>query len=334
MNYQKSLSQGFQYLCRVALSVTLLVGLLACSDNETEVKDAVSVPQMRLSIDLWPGYYPAVIAKEKGWFKEQGLDLILDIPGNTDKMLAQFTAGTIDAVAVAFGDAVLVTRQKKDVAVILITDESAGGDAVLSKDPEILKHLKGKTIGTNLGGGGELLIRTMLQMHGTSAAEVNLINVDASKIPTLLESGKLDLGHTWNPYVGQAIDAGAQVVFSSKDTPGLIPDTVAISSSFGKTNPESVKTFLGVWFKAQQWWLDNFDEGNQLIASATNQSVKDISLDGIKLLDREQNIASYDDLTAEQGLPYVLKLYNRFYTRSGVLRESAPETILTSEFLK
>ena len=334
MIYQPRLIYGFQYLWRIILSVTFLVSLVACSDIETEVKEDTSMPEMRLSIDLWPGYYPAVIAYEKGWFKEQGLNLILAIPGNTDKMLAQFTAGSIDAVAVAFGDAVLVTRQKKDVSVILVTDESAGGDAVLATDPDILNDLKGKTIGTNLGGFGELLIRTMLKVHNTPLSDVNLINVDASQVPSMLALGNLDVGHTWNPYVGQAAEVGAQVVFSSKDTPGLIPDTVAISASYGQKNPDAVRIFLDVWFKAQSWWLDNFEEGNQLIAKATSQSVADISLDGIKLLNREQNIASFEDQFSAEGLPNVLKVYNSFYTRSGVLREPAPETILASEFLK
>jgi len=228
----------------------------------------------------------------------------------------------------------LVTRQKKDVSVILVTDESAGGDAVLATDPDILKDLKGKTIGTNLGGFGELLIRTMLKVHNTPLSDVNLINVDASQVPSMLALGNLDVGHTWNPYVGQAIDVGAQVVFSSKDTPGLIPDTVAISASYGQKNPEAVRIFLDVWFKAQSWWLDNFEEGNQLIAKATSQSVAEISLDGIKLLNREQNISSFEDQFSAEGLPNVLKVYNSFYSRSGVLREPAPETILASEFLK
>ncbi|MFC3151223.1 ABC transporter substrate-binding protein [Litoribrevibacter euphylliae] len=311
--------------------------LIGCSKEEPVSSD--SAPQdasysMRLSIDLWPGYYPAIIAKEKGWFKDAGLNLKLDLPGNTDKMLALFSAGSIDAVAVAFGDAILVTRQMPDIAVILVTDESAGGDAVLSMNKEVLSDLKGKRIGTNLGGFGELLIRRMLDLQGVKVNEVNLVNVDASKVPDLLDSGGLDVGHTWSPYVGQAIEKGANIIFSSADTPGLIPDTVAVSGEFRRSKPEAVKIFLDVWFKAQNWWLTHYQEGNQLIAEATGQRVTSITLEGIRLLDREANVATFNDATSEQGLPNVLKTYNEFYARAGVIRTPAAPSILASEFLQ
>ncbi|WP_284378705.1 ABC transporter substrate-binding protein [Litoribrevibacter albus] len=333
----------------VLVVFSLLISLLsACSKpaKEESLKGSSSIPsdssqsadralpKMRLSIDLWPGYYPAVIADQKGWFKEEGLDLVLNMPGNTDKMLARFSAGTIDAIAVAFGDAILVSSQMSDLSVILVTDESAGGDAVLAMDSQVMNNLKGKRIGTNLGGFGELLIRKLLQHHNMSAQDVNLVNVDASKVPHLLSSGKLDLGHTWNPYVGLAKEQGAQVVFSSADTPGLIPDIIAISGEFRRTHPEAVKIFLKVWFKAQQWWLDHFIEGNLLIAESTGQRPENISLDGIRLMSREDNLASFHDSTTEHGLPQVLKSYNDFYIRSGVIRVPAPNDVLVSEFLE
>lgn len=323
-------------LLRFVLCLVVVVSV-GCSKEEQPPNNSFpenDLYSMRLSIDLWPGYYPAIVAKEKGWFKEAGLDLKLDMPGNTDKMLALFSAGSIDAIAVAFGDAILVTRQMPDLAVILVTDESAGGDAVLSMDENALSDLKGKRIGTNLGGFGELLIRRMLDLQGVKVEEVNLVNVDASKVPSLLGAGGLDIAHTWSPYVGQAVSKGAKIVFSSADTPGLIPDTIAVSDEFRRSNPEAVKIFLDVWFKAQRWWLDNYQEGNQLIAEATGQRVTSISLEGIRLLDREANINTFSDTQSQKGLPNVLQVYNEFYSRAGVIRTPADPSILASEFLQ
>ncbi len=329
----------FRNALRKSFVLCLAIFLSACSpDQDAELtlvqkKDATH-PELRLSIDLWPGYYPAVIAKQKGWFEEAGLRLVLDMPGDTDKMLAHFSAGTIDAIAVAFGDAILVSRQMPDVAVILVTDESAGGDAVLSKDPNVLENLAGKKIGTNLGGFGELLIRKMLDQQNLNVTHVNMINVDASKVPELLASGLLDVGHTWQPYVSQAEKVGASVVFSSANTPGLIPDTVAISGEFKQKHPEAVRTFLQVWFKAQRWWLNNQSQGNQIIAQATSQKIGDISLEGIRLMNQSENIQTFNDTEGESGLPNALKLYNDFYVNLGVLRSPASDSILASEFLK
>jgi NitT/TauT family transport system substrate-binding protein len=323
----------------VFLVAIVLMALTACSDqssnkdsSDTSTETTPSIPTISLSIDLWPGYYPSIIAKQKGFFEEQGLNVDLNMPGDTNKMLAQFAAGSIDAVAVALGDAILVTRQLPDVKVVLVSDESAGGDAVVSMHQD-LSNLNEKSIGTNLGGFGELLIRTMLETQQTSVDSVRLVNVDASDVPKLLSERQLDFGHTWEPYVSEVVAAGGNVVFSSAQTPGLIPDVVAFRGEFVVKHPDSVTQFLNAWFKAQQWWLENLDEGNQLVAEVTGQKAEDISLDGIKLLDRAQNTLTFNDFENKTGLPQVFATYNDFYLNLGILSRPADvQKVLASEF--
>jgi len=80
----------------------------------------------------------------------------------------------------------------------------------------------------NLGSFAEFFVLTVLKSHGLSAADIRLVDTDAAELPAKLKSGEVDAGHTWEPFVTQAKDEGARVLFTSAATPGLIQDVVAV----------------------------------------------------------------------------------------------------------
>ncbi|MGH8473117.1 MAG: hypothetical protein ACREVJ_11815, partial [Gammaproteobacteria bacterium] len=47
---------------------------------------------LRFGYDYWPGYYPALIAAEKGYFAEEGLIVNATKRDDTDAMIADFGA--------------------------------------------------------------------------------------------------------------------------------------------------------------------------------------------------------------------------------------------------
>ena len=83
--------------------IALLIGAAALGCSPAPPPPAPEPRTLRLAMDFWPGYYPAVLADELGYLREEGLALVLSTPSDTDAMLAEFAAGRHDLVGTALG---------------------------------------------------------------------------------------------------------------------------------------------------------------------------------------------------------------------------------------
>lgn len=304
----------------------VVIVLLMCAPFSS-----ISAKTIKLGIDLWPGYYPAIIAAQKGFFSKHLLDVEIIIPENTDTMLSQFNHQKIDAVCVAAGDIIRIAGETAAAKIVMITDLSAGGDAIVSANDW---HNKNQlTIGTNLGGFGEIFVRQFLKDYHIKISAVNIIDIDASEAPELIRSQKLDLAHTWEPYVSQAKLLGGRVVYTSWQTPGLIPDILAFHSEFIEKHPKKVAAFINAWFDATNWWVNNLEEGNAIIKNYLN-TTDEISLAGIKLMLRPDNLNSFNNSKTPRNIVNVVQRYINFYREKGLLKHNvSPQEILNSDFL-
>ncbi len=317
---------------KIILSLVLLIALAGCGAGKTSPQEPVT---FRFAYDYWAGYYPALIATEKGYFAEDNLTVTAIKPENTDALMADFLGGKYDFMAVSLGDVITLTQTNDDIYFIIVSDESAGGDAVVVKsDIQTVEDLRGKSIGTNLGGFGELFISTYLKDNGIQPSEVNFVNMDASEGPAKLKSGELDAVHTWEPYVSQAVKDGNKVLFSSADTPGLVLDGIVARGAVIRDHPEAVRAFVKDWFRAVDFWKANPAEGNAAAAKQAGVDPSEVSLDGVKLHDLKSDQELYDTNNLNSAYS-AAKQYVEFFVTKGSLR-TAPDInkLLDGEFLK
>lgn len=316
---------------RRACLVGLGWGLLACS--ERSALDIEPAP-LRLAMDLWPGYYPAVLADELGYLAEEQVKLVIGFPANTDRMMAEFAAGQVDVVAVALGDLINATHGRTPVNVFLVSDESAGGDALLLRRGAELKGTGKLSLATNLGGFGELFSREFLRRQGIDPARIAWINTDAADVPRLLAAGDIDIGHTWEPYVSEAEVGGATKLFSSADTPGLIPDVLAATRATVERRAPELRRFVSAWLRAVDWWLEHPDEGYRRIARRVGSDPAKISLKGVRLMRREDNRRLLGADGSVQALGRTVTRYSDFFLDKGMLaRPVEPADFLRGDLL-
>lgn len=311
----------------------ILLILLTLGTTTTALAGSDKLTKVTVGIDLWPGYYPVVIAKEKGWFAEQGLDVHYVLPEHTDKMLNGFVQGESDVVCVALGDVFALKEKLPGLRVTMISDESAGGDALISLKP-LPQNLKGLRIGTNRNGFGELFVAAFLNQHNTSIEDVTLVHQEASRASEFLSSGKVDIAHSWEPYVSDASAYyDAKIVFSSADTPGLIPDAVVFHPKL-MVQPEVAKAFVRTWLKATEWWLENRHAGNRIAERSLLLMPSTVNLEGIKLMTTEGNRALFEKRDDMSSLHFVTDKYIRYFRNKGVLTKTLQASdVITAEFL-
>ena len=170
-------------LCCVTLCCVLLALPAAAADKITVMLD-------------WfvnPDHAPLVIAKEKGFFADAGLDVELIAPADPNDPPKLVAAGKAD-VGVSYQpqlhlqiDAGLPLLR---IGTLIATPLNSL--VVLAAGPvHNIEDLKGRKVGFSVGGFEDALLGAMLQRHGLALGDVTLVNVNFALSPSLL-SGQVD----------------------------------------------------------------------------------------------------------------------------------------------
>lgn len=140
-----------------------------------------------------PNHGPVVIAKQRGYFQEQGLEIDIQEPADPSMPPKLVAAGKVD-FAISYQPNLTI-----DVAAGLPLIRSATLIAtplntlmVLAKGKiKSLSDLKGKKIGIAIAGNEEATIGTMLKKAGVAYADVQIINIGWA-LSSSLASAKVD----------------------------------------------------------------------------------------------------------------------------------------------
>ncbi|MGL6257899.1 ABC transporter substrate-binding protein [Vibrio sp. WXL103] len=171
------------------LSATaLLTALLSSGAMAAEKK-------LTLMLDWFvnPNHGPIVIAQERGYFKQQGLEIEIQEPADPSTPAKLVAAGRVD-LAVSYQPSLTI-----DVAAGLPLVRAATLIATPLNTLTVLdngKHdtigdLKGKKIGIAIAGNEDATIGKMLAQSGVKFSEVEIINVGWA-LSSSLASGKVD----------------------------------------------------------------------------------------------------------------------------------------------
>lgn len=162
----------------LALALLALAGPAAADDKLTVILD-------------WfvnPDHGTLIVAQEKGFFKDQGLQVELVAPADSNDPPKLVAAGKAD-IAVDYqpqltlqvDQGLPLTRIGTLIATPLNTL------AVLAEGPiTTIADLKGKKVGYSVGGFESVLLTSVLKHAGLAPADVTMVNVNFNLAPALL----------------------------------------------------------------------------------------------------------------------------------------------------
>src|SRR5262245_43289828 len=132
-------------------------------------------PALKIAYSDWPGWVAWDIAEQKGWFKEEGVNVELKWFEYSPSMDA-FSAGKVDAVAVTNGDALVTGSSGAPSVAIVINDFSNGNDMIVAKAGiKSVADLKGKKIGVEVGLVDHLLLLKALESAKLTEKDVKIV---------------------------------------------------------------------------------------------------------------------------------------------------------------
>src|SRR5882672_11822412 len=186
---------------------------------------------IKLAYSDWPGYTVMEVAKQKGWFKDAGLEVEM-VWFEYLPSIDAFSAGKIDGVCVVATDALVNGANGAKSKIIALLDYSDGSDMIVgAPGVNSIKDLKGKKVGIEVTLVEHLLLLKALEANGMTQDDVDLVNTATDKTPETLASGKVSAIGAWYPISGQALKqvAGSKKLFTSAEAKGLIYDVLAVS---------------------------------------------------------------------------------------------------------
>lgn len=190
------------------------------------------------------------VAREKGYFRDAGLDVVIDQGEGSAATISRIMTGNYDA---GFGDIntlIAAAAQKPDEAPRMIYEMYNRGPSVLvvRADGPIksLKDIEGRTLGAPAGSASSRLLPILARRNGIDYSKVNNLNVAANLQEQMLIQKNLDgiLGFNYSIYINlvQAHfdpDQDARWFSYSDNGLDLYSNGVMASQEFIKRDPDA-----------------------------------------------------------------------------------------------
>ncbi|WP_223066284.1 ABC transporter substrate-binding protein [Paenibacillus caui] len=230
-------------------------------------------------------YAPQYVALEKGFFKEEGLDVELQTTAGGDKTMTALLAGQINVALVGAETSIYVYQQGAEDPVIDFAGltQTDGTFLVAREDSGTFdwSQLKGNTfLGQRKGGMPQMAGEFTLKKHGIDPhADLQLIqNIDFANITAAFASGTGQYVQLFEPQASIFEKEGkGHVVASFGTESGKLPYTVFMAKqSFIKSNTKDIQKFTNALFKAQKWVQEHSPEE---IAQTISPYFKDTDMD-------------------------------------------------------
>ena len=242
--------------------------------------------RLRIGVTLDVGSALVIIAREKGFLQQAGLDAELkDYPSGARSLEGMF-AGDIDVSMPVDVPILLAGFARQDFRVFAtISSASTYQKIVARKDRGIQspKDLKGKHIATQKSSAVHYFLHLFLLNYGLSEKDIRLSFKKAEELSSALASGEIDAFSMREPFVSQAkkLLGDNALVF---DAPGLYESTcnLTASASLIKDRPEAIRRMLKAVLRAEDFAENHPQEARRIVAKTLGITDSEVAAEWTK----------------------------------------------------
>jgi NitT/TauT family transport system substrate-binding protein len=283
---------------------------------------------IKIGYSDWPGYTVMEIAKQKGWFKDAGLDVDM-VWFEYSPSIDAFAAGKIDADMIVAGDDMVTGATGAKSKIVCLVDYSDGSDMIIGAPGiDSIKDLKGKKVGVELTLVEHELLLQALKVNGMSQSDVTLVGTSTDKTPQTLASGQVSAIGAWYPISGQALKQvpGSKKLFTSADAKGLIFDVIAVNPASYAAHRKDWAKITAIYYKCVDYLMDpkTHDDAVKIMAAKVGADPAEYAknIPGTHFLtipEAKACLKKSDDMLSIYGS---MKLSDEFNLANGVYKNS------------
>jgi len=230
----------------------LVVGLVI-SKNATAADGSEKLTRVRMGLAARSTTsMPYFVAKERGFFREEGLDVELIVMQAIQTI--QATLGNSTQFASATGSAVAAAVRGADIRVILAVTDQPSFDLIVQPNITSVQQLKGKKIGTGgVGSLAEILARRILIAHNVRPEDVAILATGPSHVTyTALKAKVIDAAPLQMPLTFTAQDEGFRKLVSAADVYRSVQGGLATTKAMLNEQPELVTKVVRAMLRAMR----------------------------------------------------------------------------------
>lgn len=229
-------------------------------------------------------YDPVYVAKDKGFFAEEGLNVeIVDTVAGGATAVQMVSSGDVQGALLS--TMALINARSSGLPVVGVADiqsafdESPLEEFYVRKDSGIksIEDLKGKKIAINLVKSSFHYTWLMaLENAGMKESDVTFVNLSFDQQQAALERGDVDAIGLMQPYTKKARESKKlTMLFDATDVFGERQFCeIFINSVWANNNEEQAKKFVAGIVKAIEWIENNQAEAKQIISKYTGIDVE------------------------------------------------------------
>ena len=268
----RSASACLACACAAVLLGALVTAGAGCGGSESASR-VVRVGFLRNDLHQLAFY----VAREKGFFKEQGLDIREGGAFNAGpEEMSSFSAGDLDIGYVGTAPCLTFAGQRM-ADVKIVAQANTGGTSLIVRpglDVKEITDLEGRTIAVpGLSTVQDFLLHRALEKAGMEPSQVRKTVLKPPEMLPALAGAQVDAALAWEPYPSMARAQGAgRTLLSSRE---IWPDhpccMVVADSAFIEKNPDAVRRFVAAHVKATRYIRDNRLEAADMAHLFTGQ---------------------------------------------------------------
>jgi NitT/TauT family transport system substrate-binding protein len=268
----------------------------ACIGKPSQAAAAEKVSVAIISFSPYATWY---IVKERNLANDIDLDIQV-IEGIPEKNAA-ITSGQLQCMNNTVDTVMLARAGGVPIKLVAMSNLSYGLDKmVVTKDIKTVRDFKGKTYGADYGFLNHMWMLLTLRREGMGLEDAQIVQMLPQDSAAAFASGGVDIDVNYDPFAATSLTRPDSYVFKSSLTDrtwerGLIGDSIACNETWLAEKPEVAKELFRAWFEATNWWKENPEAGNEIVAKGLGWPVSDVKLNqhGSVQLNLSQNLGAF-----------------------------------------
>jgi ABC-type nitrate/sulfonate/bicarbonate transport system substrate-binding protein len=253
------------------LAVVLLSTLIACTDYQPGKK------QVTMGIQTSPAMALVMVAKDKQFFDQEGVDVDLKEFTAGKFALQAFLGGSLDFAVAGEVPVTLSTLQGNQFRVLSqVVEKTVSEVRVVARkedgvsDAATYFKKRKRKLATSFGGGPEFFTYIFLKRHGIAADEVEILSQKPEDMPAALVNGAVDAVSIFDPFafIAEKQMGEKGITFADTDIYSELY-VIAVRQETIDKNRAAVDGILRALVKSHNFIKDNPDQAKEIVIKYT-----------------------------------------------------------------